>query len=222
METIVPPCVAVVDTFGDVEAELYPEEQAAVARAVDKRRREFTTVRACARQAMARLGVDPAPIVPGPHGAPSWPAGVIGSMTHCQGYRASALALRRDVITIGVDAEPDAPLPEGVLASIGLPDEIAAVTALAASHPGVAWDRLLFSAKESVYKAWFPLTGTWLDFSEAEITFAPATQEFTATLLVPGPQTPSGRLGGFSGRWLTRQGILATAIVVTTAPPQPR
>lgn len=218
METIVPPCVAVVDTFGDIEAELYPEERAAIARAVDKRRREFTTVRACARQAMARLGVPPAPIVPGPQGAPAWPDGVIGSMTHCQGYRASALALRRDVLTIGVDAEPAAPLPEGVLASIALPSEVTAVTTLAASHPDVAWDRLLFSAKESVYKAWFPLTGKWLDFSEAEISFDPAVEEFTATLLVPGPETPSGRLGGFSGRWLTRQGILTTAIVVTTDP----
>lgn len=215
METIVPRCVAVVDTFGDRDTDLYPEEQAAVARAVDKRRREFTTVRACAREAMARLGVAPAPIVPGPHGAPTWPAGVIGSMTHCQGYRASALALRRDVLTIGIDAEPDAPLPDGVLSSVALDSEVAALGRLAATHPGVAWDRLLFSAKESVYKAWFPLTGKWLDFAEAEISFAPETREFTARLLVPGPETPAGRLDGFSGRWLTRQGILATAIVLT-------
>ena len=215
METIVPPCVAVVDIFGDRDTVLYPEEEAAVARAVDKRRREFTTVRACAREAMARLGIAPAPIVPGPHGAPTWPAGVIGSMTHCQGYRASALALRRDVITIGIDAEPDAALPDGVLASVALDSEAVAVARLATTHPHVAWDRLLFSAKESVYKAWFPLTGRWLDFSEAEITFTPETSEFTARLLVPGPETPTGRLDGFSGRWLTRHGVLATAIVVT-------
>src|SRR4051812_5200900 len=208
METIVPRCVAVVDTFGDRDTVLYPEEQAAVARAVDKRRREFTTVRACAREAMARLGVAPAPIVPGPHGAPAWPAGVIGSMTHCHGYRASALALRRDVLTIGVDAEPHAALPDGVLTSIALGGEVAALERLAVEHPEVAWDRLLFSAKESVYKAWFPLMGKWLDFSEAEITFMPETHEFHARLLVPGPQTPAGRLEGFSGRWVTRQGIL--------------
>jgi 4'-phosphopantetheinyl transferase EntD len=214
METIVPRCVAVVDTFGDRDAVLYPEEQAAVARAVDKRRREFTTVRACAREAMARLGVAPAPIVPGPRGAPTWPAGVVGSMTHCQGYRASALAFRRDVLTIGIDAEPDAALPDGVLKSVALDSEVTAIERLAATHPDTAWDRLLFSAKESVYKAWFPLTGTWLDFAEAEVVFAPETREFTARLLVPGPETPSGRIDGFSGRWLARQGILATAIVL--------
>jgi 4'-phosphopantetheinyl transferase EntD len=48
----------------------------------------------------------------------------------------------------------------GVLDRISLPDERAMLGDLAA--PGPRWDLLLFSAKESVYKAWFPLTGRWL------------------------------------------------------------
>jgi 4'-phosphopantetheinyl transferase EntD len=217
---LVPPAVVAVEAYDDVTSvELFPEELAIVVRAVDKRRREFTTVRGCARQALARLGYDPAPILPGERGAPRWPAGIVGTMTHCEGYRACALALDRDVRTLGVDAEPDAPLPEGVLEAIALTEELAMLRDLEARSPGVHWDRLLFSAKEAVYKAWFPLAGKWLDFSEARIAFDPEARTFEATLLVPGPQTPEGPLAGFSGRWLSGRGLLLASIVVTAAAP---
>jgi 4'-phosphopantetheinyl transferase EntD len=213
---LLPPAVVAVEAYDDVApVELFPEELAVIARSVDKRRREFTTVRGCAREALARLGFDPLPILPGERGAPRWPAGIVGSMTHCEGYRACALALGRDVRTVGVDAEPDAPLPEGVLDAIALTDELAMLRDLEARAPGVHWDRLLFSAKEAVYKAWFPLAGKWLDFSEARIAIDPAAGTFEATLLVPGPETPEGPLAGFSGRWLGRRGLLLASIVVT-------
>jgi 4'-phosphopantetheinyl transferase EntD len=53
--------------------------------------------------------------------------------------------------------------------------------------PGVHWDRLLFSAKESVYKAWFPLAKRWLGFEEAVVTVDASTETFVAQLLVSGP-----------------------------------
>ena len=69
-----PPAVAVAESFGDISgARLFPEEEAVVARAVDKRRREFTTARACARTALAGLGLPAAPIGRGERGAPGWP-----------------------------------------------------------------------------------------------------------------------------------------------------
>ncbi|MGN9911011.1 4'-phosphopantetheinyl transferase family protein [Phytohabitans sp. LJ34] len=213
---LLPTAVVAVEAYDDsAPVELFPEEQAIVARAVDKRRREFTTVRGCARQALARLGYGPAPILPGQRGAPQWPAGIVGTMTHCEGYRACALALDRDVRTLGVDAEPDAPLPEGVLEAIALTDELAMLRDLDTRSRGVHWDRLLFSAKEAVYKAWFPLAAKWLDFSEARIAIDPDAGTFEATLLVPGPVTPEGPLAGFSGRWLSRRGLLLASIVVT-------
>ncbi|MDQ7902992.1 4'-phosphopantetheinyl transferase superfamily protein [Phytohabitans sp. ZYX-F-186] len=213
---LLPAAVVAVEAYDDATpVQLFPEEEAIVARAVDKRRREFTTVRGCARQALARLGHRPVPILPGQRGAPQWPAGVVGTMTHCEGYRACALALDSDVRTLGVDAEPAGPLPEGVLDAIALAEELAMLRDLDARAPGMHWDRLLFSAKETVYKAWFPLTGEWLDFSEARIAIDPDAGTFEAALLVPGPETPEGRLTGFSGRWLSRRGLLLTSIVVT-------
>ncbi len=129
----------------------------------------------------------PAAIVPGPRGAPQWPSRVVGSITHCAGYRACAVARDHDVITIGVDAEPHDPLPRGVRGHITTEGERGHLTALAAAEPGVAWDRLLFSAKESVHKAWFPLAQCWPGFDQTSISIDPAGGTFTARLAVPGP-----------------------------------
>jgi 4'-phosphopantetheinyl transferase EntD len=212
-----PPAVAAVEVFGDadgvagaplVDAPLFEAEAAVVATAVDKRQREFTAVRACARVALDRLGLPPAPILPGVRGAPIWPSGVVGSMTHCEGYRAAALARARDVRSIGIDAEPDRPLPPGVLDLIALDAERVMVDELD-GRDGIHWDRLLFSAKEAVYKAWFPLTQHWLDFQEARITIDPHGGTFAAALLVPSP------VSGFTGRWQASQGLVVTAIVAS-------
>ncbi|GHD09564.1 4'-phosphopantetheinyl transferase [Streptomyces finlayi] len=200
-------------------AELFPEEEPVVASAVVKRRHEFAAVRSCARRAMEKLGHAPQPVLPGERGAPRWPDGLLGSMTHCDGYRAAALARTADLASLGIDAEPHGPLPDKILPAVSLPAERDRLAALAAGRPGVPWDRLLFSAKESVYKAWFPLTGTWLDFEEADIELRPDPGaadrgSLRARLLVPGPVVGGRRLGQFEGRWTVREGLVLTAVVV--------
>jgi len=215
IEAILPAAAAAEEAFSDRPGvALFPEEEAVIAAVVDKRRREFTTARACARAALARLGLPPVPIVPGLRGAPQWPDGVVGSMTHCAGYRACAVALDRDLLTIGLDAEPHHKLPDGVLGAVSSEEEREQLTALAASLPGTHWDRMLFSAKESVYKAWFPLTRRWLGFEEASVTIDPEKGTFTAQLLVDGPHVNDIPLTVFSGRWLVEGGLIITAIAV--------
>ena len=215
---ILPPGVAAEEAFGDLpETLLFPEEEEVVAKAVDKRRREFTTARACARAALAKLGLPAVPIVPGPRGAPQWPAGVVGSITHCDGYRACAVARDSDIVTIGLDAEPHDKLPDGVLDAVSLAPERARLAELSAAVPGMYWDRMLFCVKESVYKAWFPLTGRWLGFEDACVDFNPDAKSFSARLLVPGPVVNGRHLDGFSGRWLVSGGLIVTAIVIARA-----
>jgi 4'-phosphopantetheinyl transferase EntD len=215
IEEILPPVVATGESFDDIlDAPLFPEEEALLAKAVDKRRREFTTARACARAALSDLGVAAMPLLPGLRGAPVWPDGVVGSITHCAGYRGCAVARSTDLATIGMDAEPNEPLPDGVLDLVSDESERAWIGELRASAPQVSWDRLLFSAKESVYKAWFPLTRRWLDFAEATLTVDAAAGTFHARLLVDGETTSGAKLTGFDGRWLTRNGLVLTAIAV--------
>ncbi|HZP53587.1 4'-phosphopantetheinyl transferase family protein [Actinocrinis sp.] len=234
IEELLPPGVVAVEARSDpLDAVLFPEEEAELAQAVEKRRLEFTTVRHCARTALARLGIAPVAILPGDRGAPQWPAGIVGSMTHCTGYRAAVVARSSQLATIGVDAEPHEALPPEVLTTVTVAEERERLKRLAADRPAVHWDRLLFSAKESVYKAWFPLTGRWLDFEEASIDFEAESHRaeahraeargagsgesgsFYARLLVPGPVVNGITLLGFAGRWLVRDGLLFTAIAVS-------
>jgi 4'-phosphopantetheinyl transferase EntD len=217
IEQILSPPVVAVEAFVDYpDAALFPEEDAIIARSSENRRREFTTARACARAALARLGAPTIPLLPGLRGAPLWPAGVVGSITHCVGYRAAAVARTEDVVSLGIDAEPNEALPgDGMLDLISLSEERARLAELAAAVPGISWDRLLFSAKESVYKTWFPLARRWLDFGSADVVIDADAGAFTARLLVPGPLVAGSPLRLLHGRWLADHGLLVTAIVVS-------
>ncbi|MFF1416205.1 4'-phosphopantetheinyl transferase [Streptomyces sp. NPDC058280] len=219
---LLPARVTVVDTFHDsAGAVLFPAEEALLTRAVPKRRQEFTTARHCARAALARLGIPPAPILPDPRGAPGWPEGIVGSLTHCVGYRAAAVAETSAVAALGIDAEPAEPLRDpDVLAMIADAGERAALDELAAGQPDIPWDRLLFSAKESVYKTWYPLTRQWLGFHEARVALDP-DGTFTAALLVPGPTVAGIPLTGFTGRWRVGDGLAVTAVAVPAVPAVP-
>ncbi|MFJ1811383.1 MULTISPECIES: 4'-phosphopantetheinyl transferase [unclassified Streptomyces] len=216
------PPVVFAEEFGDPpHARLLPGEAAHVARCVPERRREFTTVRLCARRALARLGERAVALPPGPGGAPRWPDGVVGSMTHCRGYRAAALARRRDVAALGIDAEPAEPLTDGLLETIALPGERAHVRLLLRARPSIAWDRLLFSAKETVYKTAFTATGTRLGFDDAAITLDPVGGSFRARLALPGITVGGQPRTVLDGRWSAARGLLLTAVTLPAAGPAP-
>lgn len=224
VEELVPAEAAALGVFGDVPSHrLFAAERAVVAGAVASRVREFTTVRWAAAQCVRRLGYEPAPLLPGRMGAPRWPYGLVGSLTHCRGYRAAVVASTASVSGLGIDAEPDAPLPERVLAHVASAGERRHLADLRSADPAVRWDRLLFCAKEAFYKVWSPVMGTWLGFDEAEAAFHPAEPHlpedgFVVRLTAASasrrcPRRADG--AGFpalQGRWLARRGILVTAI----------
>lgn len=188
------------------EDALFPEELALIERAITKRRAEFATARKCARRALAKLGVAPAPILRGASREPLWPAGIVGSITHCAGYHAAAVGRATSYRSIGIDAEPDEPLPDGVLDHISLSAERAQLL----GPPAPYLDRVLFSAKEAVYKTWFPIAQRWLGFDQARITLH-ADGTFDVQMLVDGP------FAGLHGRWLAREGLILTAIALPSA-----
>lgn len=212
IEKLVPDSgVATAEAFGDTaRAPLLGAESEIVSNAVEKRRQEFATARRCARQALAELGIGPVPILTGERGAPVWPEGIVGSMTHCSGYRAAAVARASDIRTVGIDAEPHLTLSRGMLDLIALPWERRQMTELSCLEPEIHWDRLLFCMKECVYKAWFPLARRVLDFGQAEITIEYGGT-FTARLLESDPAFPRKLL---RGRWLIDQGLIVAGITV--------
>jgi len=209
IERLLPPEVGVVAVPGDdLDAFALPEELALLGGAVAPRLAEFATARHCARLALRRIGAADGPILRGPKREPIWPAGVVGSITHCTGYRAAAVAHAGDVLTIGIDAEPHEKIGDRVVERI-LRDEERAWVATAPA--GIHWDRLIFSAKESVYKAWFPLTRRWLGFEEAHVAIDPAAGAFEARLLI---EPPAGVPATFHGRYMVANALVVTAIAV--------
>jgi 4'-phosphopantetheinyl transferase EntD len=215
IETLVPTsaCAHLVDDVP--ESTMFPAEAVVIAHAVPKRRLEFATVRYCARQALRRIGIPPAPILPDADGAPRWPAGVVGSMTHCAGYRAAVVARSARLRGIGIDAEAHAALPDPTRDLVLRDEERTRLRTLAEADPDLHWDCILFCAKEAVYKACFPSTRRWLDFADVSVTVH-ADGTFEARLLGSEPRIAYADRDGLAGRWVVDRGLVVAATSVTS------
>ncbi|MFF3616980.1 4'-phosphopantetheinyl transferase [Streptomyces sp. NPDC002580] len=214
IQELVPGRIAGWDSFEDQPRFTpHPAEAASLRSMAPARRREFANGRYCAHRALHRLGTPAVAIPAGDRGAPQWPDQVVGSITHCPGYTAAVVARRTRISALGIDAEPHLPLPEDVLEFVARPEEHARVRRLLAERPGVQWDRLLFSAKESVYKTWFPVTGRFLGFHEAGIRIDPEAGTFSAQIPASGGTGP-GLPEELTGRWRVSGDLVVTAIAV--------
>jgi 4'-phosphopantetheinyl transferase EntD len=207
---ILPAGLAAAEIRGcDPDAQLLSPERAALGEVRDKRLREFTAGRTCARRALGRLGIPPYPVLIGARRQPLWPPDIVGSITHCDGYCAAVVGPNARFCAVGIDAEINDELPEGTLDLIVRADERPALEKLPRAS-GVCWDRLTFSAKESVFKAFSPIAGEWLGFEDVVVTFD-CTGGFVALLRVRGPfRAVAGSYGVFGAH-------LVTAVVVPAA-----
>ena len=216
ISALFPNDVSVVEIAGDLDnASLLPEEAAALGNVSEGRRREYTLSRMCARRALAALGYPPSPILSGAKREPLWPGGIVGAITHCKGFCAAAVARSEEFVTIGIDAEIHAELPEGVLGTIGLEEELEHIRAMSIS--GIHWDRVLFSAKESIYKAWYPIAHKWLGFKDVELIFRPESHVFQAGLRVPGPIVNGRQIESFNGMYAIENGLVLTTVFLSSS-----
>ncbi|MCR9256707.1 MAG: 4'-phosphopantetheinyl transferase superfamily protein [Alphaproteobacteria bacterium] len=209
-DRILPPTVACAHFIGDdPDASVFPSEEAVIAHAVESRAREFRTARACAHRAMRTLGISPAPVLSGEHGEPLWPLGIVGSISHCRGYRVAALAKNDAVLALGVDVERYEALPGGTPGTVCTSREM---DWLASAPAGFHWDVLFFGAKEAVFKAWFAQHPGWLDFEDIEIAFESRPQSFSATVRAKGCVAKE-----YAGRFAIEPPFVGTAVVVMGA-----
>jgi 4'-phosphopantetheinyl transferase EntD len=188
-------------------APLFPEEEALVAHAVEKRRREFAKGRECARKALERFGRDGVILLSGKDREPLWPPEITGSITHTSGLCAVAVASSTSYRGLGIDAEPAEPLEPHIAHRVYGGDDPSKWSELRALEPSVV-SRLVFSAKEAMYKCVFPITRTFLGFEDVSVEIGPAT--LGATLCVDAPPFRKGTF--FGGRWRKTGRHLVTAI----------
>jgi 4'-phosphopantetheinyl transferase EntD len=150
---------------GDEHA-LKPEEAIAFATSVVAVRRASGAARIVARQLLAQVGLLGYALPKGRSGAPIWPIGVVGSMSHDASVAVAAIAMRRDYIALGIDIEPAEALPSDLLDLIATPKERAAI------NDDPYQGRLLFAAKEAVYKAVYPLDQMFLEHHDVQVDLA--------------------------------------------------
>ena len=150
---------------GDEHA-LLPEEAAAFTSSVVKVRRASGAARIIARQLLARLGYPECAIPRAASGAPVWPTGVIGSLAHDDRIAVATVGMSRDVGALGIDVEPAECLPPELLDLVTTPEERVNI----GDDPFRG--RLLFAAKEAVYKAVYPLDQTFLEHHDVQIDLA--------------------------------------------------
>jgi len=128
-----------------------------------ERRRASGAARLAARAALASLGGPAGAALPrSPGRYPLWPEGFVGSLAHDDQTAAAAVARRADVAALGVDVEPAAPLP----------DDVAEIALFGAERADPARGRLIFAAKEAVYKAINPLDGSALEYEDIAVDLA--------------------------------------------------
>jgi enterobactin synthetase component D len=148
-----------------------------------KRKLEFAAGRHCARAAIKRLAPGrPAPdIAIAAGGLPSWPEGIVGSITHAGGFVSAAVARREDALSIGIDSESlvTKAVALEIASLVATPSELAAAMAETRLQDNDALT-LLFSAKEAVFKCLYPLTGLFFAFLDIEVTAAAAQRSFAA------------------------------------------
>jgi 4'-phosphopantetheinyl transferase EntD len=163
-------CFFNIHLVSDPSDPLFPIEAEFVAGAVDKRRNEFAAGRSAARAALRQIGLTPGPLPIGTGGAPQWPEGVVGSISHTSQIALAAAGARSIFSSIGVDVENALSVAENLWKDFLRPAELAFLMTLPSSrqqHVAAA----IFSLKEAFYKFQYPITRTWLEFQEVEVTF---------------------------------------------------
>jgi 4'-phosphopantetheinyl transferase EntD len=197
----------------DEVGELHPDEAVLSASAIAGRVAEFRAGRHCARVALASFGVRGAAIGRRSDRAPIWPEGFVGSISHTRrgsfGYCCAAVARASDLSAIGVDAEADEPLERALFARVMTPHELSLLGATEEAEQGLL-GKLVFSAKESVYKCQHPLSGVFLEFTDVEVALDLAAGRFLATLRKKAGPFELGAT--FEGRFARARGVLLTAV----------
>jgi 4'-phosphopantetheinyl transferase EntD len=195
---------------------LFPDEQSYIAGACERRRAEFGTARLCARRALAELGVAPCALVPGPDRSPRWPENIRGTIAHSRHACAAALTKAPHILGIGLDLEEDTPLEPDLEAMICTTTERSWLDPFSPPERGLL-GKVIFCAKEAFYKCQYPISRTFLDFSEVTLSIDLAQGTFRiADLSRAG--APWDRLRDVTGQFRRQNGlVIATAMLASPA-----
>lgn len=130
----------------------------------EKRKQDFLAGRLCAKRALSKLGIEVDVIAMDSNRAPLWPLGITGSITHTQTWALAAVS--KSLQALGLDAEVlmSKERYEKLEKMIVNTDEKKLIHSNLTLFP-----TLVFSAKESLYKALYPHCLEYFGFLEASM-----------------------------------------------------
>jgi len=163
---------------------LHPEEEVISASfSSSKRRAEFSLGRYCARRALSKFELESVPILRNTENrGPYWPKSVRGSITHSEGFAAAAVGLAKDVSGIGIDLESLSRVVDFNIRRHVCVDKEREFLESLPTEQANRYLRIIFSAKESIFKCFFPISQTYLYFQDAEIIIDENNSEFSFSL----------------------------------------
>lgn len=174
--------VALVDVPHWWADQLHSTENIAIVRAVPRRRVEFVAGRVLAHRLMRQLEFPVQAVEKGEAGAPRWPEGLLGSITHSDDRCAVALGKAGELSAVGIDLESVDPIEPAYWNAICTEPELARLEATMGWMPLGTRVRLAFACKEAFYKAWWPRTGCFLEHHDLEIEMAETNGTFKVNL----------------------------------------
>ena len=145
------------------EAHLLPEEARSIPARQPAMRRASGAARWIAHGLLANVGINDFAILRAPSGTPVWPDGITGSLAHDDEMAVAAVAPVTHIGSLGIDVEPAQPLPDDILALVATRAD------QADSADRHLAGRILFSAKEAVYKAVYPLDREILGYEDITV-----------------------------------------------------
>jgi len=191
---------------------LIGDEVLAVEHAGAARAREFAAGRAAARAAMDELGLPPRPVLQGEDRAPVWPRGLTGSITHTDRDCLAVVTDAPDTLALGLDMEPAVALESALWPEICTMDEMHWLAGLGPSQRG-HFAKLVFCAKEAVYKAQYGLSATLLEFHDLSLDIDLSGHRFAAQLQRDLPGLASA--ARFAGRFAILGSAFIAAVEIT-------
>jgi 4'-phosphopantetheinyl transferase EntD len=160
--------------------------------------------RECAARLLSKVGAASTDVATGPEGEPLWPQGWVGSISHRSALSIVAIARSSDALGLGVDIEPDVPCSTELVRRVCSDRELSSMAAL--GQPTEALARVVFSAKEALHKAQFPLTRAPSGLRHIEVLLDFDT--FAARFIQPLAPFPEGF--EVRGRWCKTAGLIWT------------
>ncbi|NBB96598.1 MAG: 4'-phosphopantetheinyl transferase superfamily protein [Alphaproteobacteria bacterium] len=160
---------------------LIGDEVLAVEQVSPARAREFGAGRSAAREAMGLLGQPPRPVLQGEDRAPIWPKGLTGSITHTARDCIAVVSDSPEITALGLDMEVASPLESALWPEICTMPEMHWLASLGPSQRG-HFAKLLFSAKEAVYKAQYQVSRQMLEFHDLCLSMDLTNHRFEAHL----------------------------------------